>query len=303
MSKDGDEFVDQLIDDMLDDDEKVTKAKPTTTTEGPSEGNRNIYANREGHIAGLKNDPDRKEEVKREVIAAGLPEAEANYTVERAYAQGVPKHVPSKPKAQPKPQPSRGNTKFLFAEKGTQDDSKRLPEVARFLGIRGHVTLVAGLGGVGKTTLLLYAAHCIATGAKFLNGKVQKGKAVIITNEDKRVIKEMMSELPNCDDIHIHDGSPDIIAHLNAVSVDDGVSIIIIDPAMVAHRWFGVRDWSENASNPWGEFIDGCLKPLARQANALVVLLHHCRKRPSQGGVTARDFIRCLLYTSPSPRD
>ena len=54
MSKDGDDFVDQLIDDMLDDDEKVTKAKPTTTTEGPSEGNRNIYANREGHIAGLK---------------------------------------------------------------------------------------------------------------------------------------------------------------------------------------------------------------------------------------------------------
>ena len=116
MSKDGDEFVDQLIDDMLDDDEKVTKGSQVGSQ--VSEGNRNIYANREGHIAGLKNDPDRKEEVKREVIAAGLPEAEANYTVERAYAQGVPKHIPSKPKAQPKLLPSRGDTKFLLVLAG-----------------------------------------------------------------------------------------------------------------------------------------------------------------------------------------
>ena len=295
MSKAGDDFVDQLFKDMLDEDEKQI-AKPGGSQVGSQvyEGNRNNYANREGHIAGMKRDPQRKEEIKQEVIAAGLPEVEAEYTVERAYEEGSVKHDPSKVKHKNTeyilPQP--GDSKVILKEKGTQDQSKRLPEVARYLGTRQQVTLVAGLGGVGKTTLLLYAAHCVATGKDFMGSKVQQGRAIIITNEDKSVIKEMMSELPNSDYIHIHDGSAETIGHLLAVEAKDGVAMIIIDPAMVAHRWFGVRDWSENSSNPWGDFIDGALKPLARKTNALIVLLHHTRKRPTQGGVDARGFIR-----------
>ncbi len=273
-------------------DQLVNAGKPDECVKG----NRNNWVNREGHIAGLKQDEARREDVRQTAIAAGLPIDEVNKTVDRAYAEGLAKSNVPTPKNPNASTVSIGDTSntiaAIFSEKGIDVKRDRLPEVARFLGTRGHVTLIAGLGGVGKTSLLLYAGHCVATGTDFFSERVEQGKVIIITNEDKEVIKEMMTELPNCYDIHIHDGNPDIIGSLRKVTAKDKVSLILIDPATVAHRWFGVKDWNENSSAPWEEFIDGNLKPLAKQTDALVVLLHHTTKQPRQGSVTARAFIR-----------
>ena len=75
-------------------DQLVNAGKPDECVKG----NRNNWVNREGHIAGLKQDEARREDVRQTAIAAGLPVDEVNKTVDRAYAEGLAKSNAPTPK-------------------------------------------------------------------------------------------------------------------------------------------------------------------------------------------------------------
>lgn len=275
--------------------EKVKQRPPVAEGALYEEGTRNSSANNEAYVAGLKQDPELLDNVKAKAREAGLPDKEVEYTTERAYKQGAEKSDgrQAKPKA-PRNGHKPPKTLRILSRPRTTERPKRLPEVARFLGTREQITIIAGLGGVGKTSLLLLASYCVASDTSFMGRKVQHGKVIFISDEGKDVLDEMMSELPQCKDmIHNWDGSIETIEALNEVTAMDNVAMIIIDPAIIAQSWFGMKEFKENSSTSWAELINAHLKPLASRTNALVVLLHHTRKaQPKGGNDTARSFIR-----------
>ena len=78
--------------------EKIKQRPPVHGGALYEEGQRQTLANNEGFIAGKKQDPELREEVREKAKASGLPDREADYTVDRAYAQGFEKSDGPTPK-------------------------------------------------------------------------------------------------------------------------------------------------------------------------------------------------------------
>ena len=174
--------------------------------------------------------------------------------------------------------------------------------------IRKQVSVTVAPGGVGKSSLTLTEALCLASGRQLLGEWVPQGglRAWVYNLEDprdemdRRVIGAMMHhhitpeeidgklfldtgrERPLCTAVDIHGETtiikPEIEA-LEAAIKERGIDVLIVDPFVSSHRV------SENASGA----IDLVAKEWARLAdrcNCAIELVHHTRKTGGQEATT-----------------
>src|SRR5579859_6816013 len=117
---------------------------------------------------------------------------------------------------------------------------------------RGKVTVFAGEGGVGKSSVLFYLSSLISTGGTFHpeNFTFQKGKVVIMSSEDDpedTINPRLMAMKADLDNIifvqgfPVYDASQRLLHEAVRLDTDlekvermltkiDGVSLLIIDP-------------------------------------------------------------------------
>ena len=140
-------------------------AAPLGTGNGESpnglwrEGSRNNTTNREAYVAGLKQDPELREEVRQKAKASGLPDREADYTVDRSYARGLGESDGPSLKHQTKyVEPAQKTdlpsaisllASYTYNPANPEPDNPPL-----FLGAagRGEMVMMSGMPGSGKST-------------------------------------------------------------------------------------------------------------------------------------------------------
>ncbi len=169
-------------------------------------------------------------------------------------------------------------------------------------------TLIAGTGGIGKSTLLLYFAGLVSVGAKLklnsLDYKIDQGKVVILSAEDKintSIVPRLKSIGANLDNIEIIESVLEVENPENefCVSLDTdiymledkikemgNVKLIIIDP-ITAY----IGNLQENKSSQVRNFLLQ-LGKLADKYNLAILLNTHTRKHSgNESGGSAADEI------------
>lgn len=200
-----------------------------------------------------------------------------------------------------------GAEKPLAATPFVWRDPKSIPPRPWVYGrhmIRKQVSVTVAPGGVGKSSLTLMEAICLASGREILGEWVdRKGASVWVYNledprdeMDRRVIGAMMHhgvkpeevegrlyldtgrERPMCTAVEIKGAVTIVRPEMEAIASairDWGIDILIVDPFVSSHRV------SENASGA----IDLVAKEWARLAdrcNCAIELVHHTRKTGGQ---------------------
>jgi putative DNA primase/helicase len=183
----------------------------------------------------------------------------------------------------------------------------------------GEVSLIAGDGGVGKSTLLMKIAALISHGGFFDAGifklKIPQGNVVILSVEDRKetiVIPRIIAAGGNLNNVYIIEGEEetdhygltfeDIIrfdqdlSRLNKTLEDIGnIKLIIIDP--ISSYIGDINDYK----NTDVKKMIAKLTAIARQHQAVVLLNHHLSKSSGNNSKASGRVMGSTAYTT-SPR-
>jgi hypothetical protein len=179
--------------------------------------------------------------------------------------------------------------------------------------LRGYATVLASMGGVGKTALAISFALAVITGRQDIAGQhvFQRGRVWLITLEDdreeleRRIAAAMIAHGVRPDEVEgklfINDTTSDrplllaradengdFVTCEDAERVttgirDNNILLTVIDPLVKAHHAV------ENSNDHQDQLI-GLVNNIARDTSSAVVLACHFRKGGGEGG--ARDAIR-----------
>lgn len=161
------------------------------------------------------------------------------------------------------------------------------------------VTLIAGNGGVGKSSLLLYMAAKTTTGESFnycgFNVALPKGKVIIMSAEDDPEYQlkpkllaagadQEMIDLIKCKTIGITKkrrliNLQEDLEHIEKhIQENNDIKLIIIDPV-----GYFIGDLRDEKNSEVIHFLD-MLKDFAKQNNIAIILNKHLRKKGTNSG-------------------
>jgi hypothetical protein len=179
--------------------------------------------------------------------------------------------------------------------------------------LRGYATVLASMGGVGKTALVISFALAVITGRHDITSQYvfQRGKVWLITLEDdreeleRRIAAAMIAHGVRPDEVEGRlfindtasnrplllaraDENGDFVTCEDAERIttgirDNNILLTVIDPLVKAHHAV------ENRNDHQDQLI-GLVNNIARDTGSAVVLACHFRKGGGEGG--ARDAIR-----------
>ena len=155
------------------------------------------------------------------------------------------------------------------------------PVIGTGLIVRGELTILASMPGLGKTYLALQMMRSVALGTPWLDYETQQGPAGLIELEMSEIAirDRVRSNLPAGTPTH-YLIMPESFRYLTEPGTADAVSrwaiarnltVIVMDPLYLRH------DGSENEAEDVGRFLDAC-RLVARRTNAALVILHHVNK-------------------------
>lgn len=171
--------------------------------------------------------------------------------------------------------------RWLDVERLMSEPPPPVPWIAEPLLARGHVTILAGPAGVGKSLLALALASAIAHDAPSLAGLPITGGPIVLLDAEngERTLAErahlvelpparVRIGLPERFDLRQPDGLGELVA---AIEDTEAVLLLLDSLATLAP---GIK---ENDAHEIGPALDR-LRRLAQRANVAVLLLHHARK-------------------------
>lgn len=160
----------------------------------------------------------------------------------------------------------------------------------------GFVTLIAGAPGIGKTTFVIYAliravvlAFALPDGSR---GPKRPGKVLLIDTESRQAINidhmrqwgiplnQVITPYPNPLETVLLD-DPQELDNIREVIRVHKPDLVVVDSLRAAHRQ------DENSSKV-GNVLDR-LGEIARDTNAAVVVVHHCKKGDPERPLTMDD--------------
>jgi hypothetical protein len=188
---------------------------------------------------------------------------------------------------------------------------------------RGMVTVLAGQGGLGKSTLLLDLAARVTTGRAMPDGDPgggSPGSVAIFTSEDALdcvVVPRLMlagADLNRITTMAVPSGQdeerplliePEDLARLESVVRDEGAQLVIFDPLVA---YVDERTNMHHAQD--ARRILARLHRLAEQRGIAIVGVHHWNKSQSpdpgmrlSGSAAIEQAARSVLVVGPDPRD
>jgi hypothetical protein len=155
----------------------------------------------------------------------------------------------------------------------------------------GGLVVLAGDPKAGKSTLVCALALAVAQGRPFLGYPVkQTGVLILALEEHPRDVRRRLERLgarPG-DRLAVHVGpvgrDPETRAAIARYIAEQGIGLVVVDTLT---RFWSVEDENDNAQ------VARALEPLielAHETNACILLVHHTRKNPGEGGTPGRDI-------------
>ena len=162
------------------------------------------------------------------------------------------------------------------------DGAKDITYIAKTILPRGVLMLLTGRGGVGKSLLTLYMAHCISNGKSVFNYfDTNQSRVLIIDNENNASIYKERVELLGLNHIE-----PIDIVNLSDFRLDKKGGISKLRTTITQNRYdiIFIDNWTtitsridENKSSEVSNLLTK-LRKLAYDTNCSIVLIHHLRK-------------------------
>ncbi|MEM4601853.1 MAG: AAA family ATPase, partial [Desulfurococcaceae archaeon] len=142
--------------------------------------------------------------------------------------------------------------------------------------------VLAGRGGVGKSMLSLYLAHCVSSGRRIFDYyDVKQSKVLIIDNENSPMIYKQRAELLDLNPLDAIEvvnftnwrmDKKGALAKLQNLIKTNGYNLIIMD------NWTTLKsNIEENKSTEVSNVLTK-LRKIAYETNSTILLIHHLRK-------------------------
>ncbi|MCC6491342.1 MAG: AAA family ATPase [Candidatus Hydrogenedentes bacterium] len=148
--------------------------------------------------------------------------------------------------------------------------------------IMGGLSALVAKPKVGKTTLALHLAVCVATGSEFLGREVRQGSVLLLSFEESpNKLAERLNALGATDDtpIHVYCGPApqDGIDELASLIRELKPSLVVVDTLIRFAKIKDINDYS---------IVTRALEPtltLARASGSHIQLIHHAGKGENRG--------------------